>query len=134
MRNADDLGKLVLRLTLGILILLHGIAKIMSGPGSVGGMLSKVGLPSEMSWFVYIGEVLAPILLIIGVWTRPAALVIVINMLFAVYLAHAHQIFTLGQSGGWALELQGMFLFTGLAIALMGAGSYSIGGRSGKWN
>src|SRR5690606_9651374 len=120
MRNADDLGKLVLRLTLGILILLHGIAKIMSGPAGVGGMLSKAGLPSEISYLVYVGEVLAPILLIIGVWTRPAALVIVFNMLFAIYLAHAHQIFTLAQSGGWALELQGMFLFTALALAVMG--------------
>ncbi|RYE75007.1 MAG: GntR family transcriptional regulator, partial [Oxalobacteraceae bacterium] len=51
-----------------------------------------------------------------------------------VALAHAHQIFTMGKTGGWALELQGFFFFTALAVALLGAGSYSIGGRSGKWN
>jgi putative oxidoreductase len=55
-------------------------------------------------------------------------------MVVAVYLAHTHQIFTRGPSGGWALELQGMFLFAAIALLFLGAGSYSIGGKSGKWN
>ena len=134
MRNADDLGKLILRLSLGVMILLHGLAKILSGPGSIGGMLAKAGLPAELSYLVYIGEVLAPLLLIIGIWSRLAALVIAVNMVVAVYLVHAQQIFTRGQSGGWALELQGMFLFAAIALLLLGAGSYSMGGKSGKWN
>ena len=47
----DDAGKLVLRLTLGILILLHGIAKITGGVGPILGMVAKAGLPELHSHF-----------------------------------------------------------------------------------
>jgi putative oxidoreductase len=132
--QSEDAGKLVLRVTVGALILLHGIAKIAGGPGGILSMAEKAGLPGEIGYLVYIGEVLAPVLLILGLFTRPAALIIVINMLFAFYLAHMHQLFALAPTGGWALELQGMFLFGALAVALLGAGRYSVGGPYGKWN
>lgn len=54
---------------------------------------------------------------------------IAINMLFAIGLAHRNDIFSLGNSGGWALELQGMFLFTAIALALIGPGRFSINGK-----
>jgi putative oxidoreductase len=130
----QDTGKLVLRLVLGILILLHGISKIMNGIDPVLAGVTKVGLPQAFGYLVYVGEVVAPLLLIVGFLTRAAALVIVINMLFAVYLVHTTQIFTLGKQGGWALELQGMYLFVALAIALLGAGRYSVGRAAGRWN
>jgi Predicted membrane protein len=130
----EDLGKLLLRLVLGVLILLHGVAKVLAGPAFIVGLVAKMGLPQPVAYLVYVGEVLAPILLILGIWTRPAALVIVINMIVAVWLAHAGQLFTLSQTGGWALELQGMFFVTALVIALLGAGRYSIGGAGGRWN
>jgi len=130
----EDLGKLLLRLVLGVLILLHGVSKVLSGPAFIVGLVTKMGLPQPVAYLVYVGEVLAPVLLILGVWTRPAALIIVINMVVAIWLAHTSQFFTLSQSGGWALELQGMFFVTALAIALLGAGRYSIGGAGGRWN
>jgi putative oxidoreductase len=43
-------------------------------------------------------------------------------------------LFVIGKSGGWALELQGMYLFGGIAVMLLGAGAYSLGGRNGRWN
>ena len=125
-RNLDDLGKLLLRLTLGALILMHGIAKIPTGPASIGGMLERVGVPPEAAWLVYIGEVVAPLALILGLWTRIAALVIAGNMAVAVALSHAGDLFSLGRSGGWALELQGMFFFTAVALALLGGGRYAV--------
>lgn len=129
-----DTGKLLLRLALGLLILLHGIAKLMSGPASILGTVEKAGLPEPFGYLVYVGEVLAPLLLIVGFWTRPAALVIAINMMFAVYLVHAGQLFQLTRQGGWALELQGMYFVVAVAIALLGAGRYSVGGSAGRWN
>ena len=131
---AQDAGKLVLRLTVGVLVLLHGIAKVVNGPSHILGMMDGIGMPEVFGYAVYIGEVLAPVLVIIGLFTIPAALIIVVNMIFAIVLVHSHQLFTLGQTGGWALELQGMFLFGALAIALLGAGRYSAGGTYGKWN
>lgn len=133
-KASDDTGKLILRLAVGVLVLMHGIAKVIGGPSHILGMVGKVGLPEQFGYLVYIGEVLAPILMIVGLFTIPAALIVVINMLFAIGLAHMPQLFTLTKSGGWALELQGMFLFGALAVAFLGAGRYSLGGVYGKWN
>lgn len=133
MRN-DDLGKLLLRLLLGGLMLFHGFAKIVSGPAAIKGMVAGAGFPAELGYLVYVGEVVAPLLLIIGLFTRPAALVIAINMVVAVLLAHATQLVTLNpKTGGWALELQAFFLFTALAIALLGPGGIRFGRRGGFW-
>jgi putative oxidoreductase len=132
MLNGSDLGKLILRVTLGILILLHGVSKIIGGPGPIMSMVAKVGLPPSLGYLVYIGEVIAPVLLIVGVWSRLAAGIIAINMIVAIWLAHKSQLFTLASTGGWALELQGMFLMTAIALIFLGAGRYSLGG--GKLN
>ena len=134
MSTSDDTGKLVLRLALGILILLHGISKISNGIGSIIGMVTANGLPAGFAYGVYIGEVVAPVLVIIGALTRPAALIIAINMVVAIALAHTGQLASLGKSGGWALELQGMFLFGAIALVFLGAGRFSLGGTMGRYN
>lgn len=130
----EDLGKLILRLGLGILLLLHGLAKMNNGVDWLVGMLSAQGLPGFVAYGVYIGEVIAPILIILGFYTRIGGLIAVINMLFAIGLVHMNELFTLGNSGGWSLELQGLFLFGSLAIVFLGAGTYSMGGRGGRFN
>lgn len=122
----DDVGKLVLRLTLGILLLLHGLAKITAGVGWLFKTLDDAGLPEALAYGVYIGEVLAPLLVIIGFYSRIGALVIAVNMLFAIGLAHMKDLFILTKTGGWALELQAFFLFTAVALALMGPGRFSV--------
>ena len=123
---AADAGKLLLRLSVGTLILLHGIAKIFSGPAGIIGMVERAGLPGELGYAVYLGEVIAPLAMILGLWTRLAAFVVALSMAVAIALAHMHELFALTRSGGWALELQGMFLFTALAVALIGPGRYAL--------
>jgi putative oxidoreductase len=123
---SDDVGKLVLRLTLGILVLLHGIAKVKSGVGSLAPMVEGMGLPAWFTYAVYLGEIIGPIMVIIGFYARVGAFLIFVNMLFAIGLAHRPEIFTMGKQGGWALELQGMFLFTALALMLMSPGRYAV--------
>jgi putative oxidoreductase len=132
--DGGDLGRLILRVVLGVLILFHGVSKITGGNGFVTGALAKLGLPEGIGYLVYIGEVVAPLLLIVGAWTRVAALVVAINMVVALLLAHTTQFFTLARTGGYALELQAMYLFTALAVAFLGAGRYSLGGVRGRWN
>jgi putative oxidoreductase len=134
MIRSDDTGKFVLRVSLGIMILLHGIAKIGGGVSGIAGMLSAHGLPGFLAYFVYVGEILAPVLVIAGIYTRPAAWVMVINMVVAIWLVHLKDLFAIGKQGGWALELQGMFLFAAVAVAFMGAGRFSVGGSSGRYN
>lgn len=130
----EDFGKLILRVTVAVLMLLHGIAKLTNGIDGIIGMVSRAGLPSAFAYLVFVGEVLAPVLVLIGVWTRPAALVMVINMIVAVWLVHMGDLWRLTKTGGWALELQALFLVGSLAVALLGAGRYSIGGAGGRWN
>lgn len=122
----DDVGKLILRLALGILVLLHGIAKLKGGIGFLAPMVTGLGLPAWFSYGVYLGEVLGPIMVILGLFTRIGAFFIFVNMLFAIFLVHMPELMTLGKQGGWALELQGMFLFTALAIMLMSPGRYAV--------
>ena len=132
--TVPDTGRLLLRVGLGVLILLHGISKVMNGIGPILEGVDKAGLPRDFGYLVYVGEVVAPILLIVGFLTRPAALVIAINMIVAVYLVHASQLFTLTKQGGWALELQGMYVLAAVVVALLGAGRFSVGGAGGRWN
>ena len=134
LRNTDDAGKLVLRAVLAAMLLFHGISKMHNGIGFVADMLAKAGLPAVFGYGVYIGEIVAPLFILFGLFTRAAALVIAINMVVAVLLAHTGMFFTTNETGGWALELQGMYFFTALALALLGAGRFSVGGINGRFN
>lgn len=122
----DSLGKLILRITLGVLILLHGINKVINGVDPIGEALGGAGFPSALAYLVYIGEVLAPLLLILGLWARVGATLIAVNMVVAILLVHPGELGQLTQNGGWALELQGMFLFAAVALALTGPGRFAV--------
>ena len=132
--DTHDAAKLLLRLLLGILILVHGIGKIGAGPGMIMDTVTKAGLPAAFGYLVYVGEVVAPLLLIVGLWTRVAALIVAVNMIVAILLVHTGQLLQLSKSGGYALELQAMYLFTAIAVAMLGAGRFSLGGRNGYLN
>jgi len=126
---SNDVGKLILRLALGVCVLLHGIAKLTGGVSGIAGMLVGSGLPGFLAYGVYVGEVIAPLMVIAGFYSRIGAWIIVINMLFALGLAHMSQIMALNGQGGWAIELQAMFLFTAVAVALLGPGRYAVNAR-----
>lgn len=124
----EAMGKLVLRLTVAVFMLFHGVAKIIH-PGSlefIGKSLSGIGLPSTIAYAVYVGEIIAPLMVILGFHCRIGGVIIVVNMIFAIMLAHSGDLFSLTKHGGWALELQGFYLFGGLAIALLGSGRFAV--------
>lgn len=125
----DDIGKLVLRLTLGILMLLHGIAKLRYGVSGIEGMVTSHGLPGFLAYGVFVGEVIAPVLVIAGFYARIGGLIIAVNMVVAIALAHSSQLFDIGRQGGWELELQGFFLFTAVVVTLIGPGKLGINRR-----
>jgi putative oxidoreductase len=125
----SDTGSLVLRLSLGVLLLLHGIAKLQGGISGITGMVTGAGLPAWVAYGVYIGEVVAPLAVITGFYARVGAAVIAINMLFAIGLAHLGELFSIGPTGGWALELQGLYLASAVAVALIGPGWYAVNDR-----
>ena len=132
--SRDDQGKLTLRLVLALLLLLHGFSKLKNGIAPITGMLEHAGMPGALAYLVYVGEVLAPLLILAGLYTRLAALIVAVNMVVALLLAHKDQLLSLSKTGGWALELQGFYLGSAIALALLGAGRYSIGGSQGRFN
>ncbi|WP_438951824.1 DoxX family protein [Porticoccus sp.] len=124
----EELAKLVLRIAVGLLVLLHGIAKILNPDslGFIGGKLAEFGIPAEIAYAIYLGEVLGPLMIVFGYFARAGALLVIGNMIAAILLVHAGELFQLTKNGGWALELQGLYLVTALVIALQGSGKYAI--------
>lgn len=129
--NKENIGKLLLRLTVALLMLPHGIAKL-SGVEKIAGRLAAKGLPEILAYLVYVGEIVAPILLILGLFTRPAAVVVVINMIVAIFLVHAHELWQFGRTGGHALELQFFYVMSAVVIVLIGPGAYSLDWKRGR--
>ncbi len=122
----ENTGKLILRLMLGILILMHGVGKLTNGIDWLDGALTASGLPVFFKYGVYVGELIAPALVILGLYTRAGAWLIAVNMLFAIGLAHWGEVFVIEQSGGLAIEKQYLFMFSAIALALLGPGRYAI--------
>ncbi len=123
-----DGALLMLRVVVGVLFILHGIHKITTGVDWMTDLLQSHGLPGFLRYGVYIGEVLAPALLIAGLFTRPAGAIIALNMIFALFLAHIPHDLVIGTSGGFGIELQLLFLFSGVFFAIVGGGRFGLGG------
>jgi|CXWL01.1.fsa_nt_gi putative oxidoreductase len=124
----DDLAKLLLRVALGAMMLFHGIAKIgdTSNLTFIKETLVVKGMPEVLAYGIYIGEIVAPVLLILGLYSRIGGFLIVVNMLFAFWLMHMGDLFTLTHHGGWHLELQGFYLISGLCVLFLGSGKYAL--------
>lgn len=124
----EALGKLILRLTVGVLMLFHGVYKLLN-PASldfISVQLTGTNLPQALAYGVYLGEVIAPLMIILGIFSRLGGLFVVGNMIFAIGLAHHTQLLTLTDHGGYALELQIFFLLTGLAVFFLGSGKIAV--------
>lgn len=128
----DDFGKLLLRLAVGGLMLFHGLHKLFGGVGFISGMLVEKGLPGFIAYGVLIGEVVAPVLIVLGILTRPAALVLAFTMIVAWLMVGTDKTFALDAVGAWAIESLVYFFIGALAVAFMGAGRYSLA-RDPAW-
>ncbi|MBK5720566.1 DoxX family protein [Dysgonomonas sp. Marseille-P4677] len=124
-----DLGLLILRLSVGVLMLLHGISKLIYGVGFIEQTVIDAGLPSFVAYGVYVGELIMPLFIILGYATRIASAIFAFNMIVAVGLAHVADIFTLNAVGGWAIELQGLYFFAAVALVFTGGGKYALSSK-----
>lgn len=122
-----DLAKLILRVTFAAMLSLHGIHKIGAGGTSfIKGLLVENGLPTFIAYGVYLGEVLAPLLIILGIFTRLSAFVVIGTCFFIIFLAYMPDFFSLTKVGAWALEPVATYLFAFTAIMFAGSGRYAI--------
>jgi len=128
MFNQPDLAKLLLRLSLGGLMMFHGIHKLINGIGGVKAMTTNAGLPEFFAYGVYVGELIAPLFIILGLYARVAAAVLGFNMIVAIGLAFG---FTLGldKNGGLMIELPLMFFIMSVLVILLGSGKYAVNAK-----
>jgi putative oxidoreductase len=127
--NSVDIAKLILRLSVGIMILFHGVDKIINGISGVKHLTTDAGLPEFLAYGVYVGEIVVPILIILGLYARIASLVLAFNMLFAIFLAYGGSLFVLGKHGAPLIELPFLYLVMSILIFLLGSGKYAVNSK-----
>lgn len=81
----QNVSAFILRLTLGIIFLVHGLVKFQSGLSNIAGWFNSIGLPSFLAYIVAIGELAGGILLIIGLFTRMTSAFFAIIMIGAIF-------------------------------------------------
>ena len=129
---SEQLGKLVLRLGLGGLILFHGVHKLLTGLDPVKTLLASHNLPEVLAYGVYLGEIVAPALIILGLFTRVGAFFIALEVLALVVLGGIPQVVTISADGGYGLEIEALYFTSAVAVMLIGAGRLSLG--RGRWS
>jgi len=133
MASREDLGKLLLRVTLAVIVLFHGIFKLTHGVQWIGQPLAALGLPAFLAYGTYVAELAAPVLIALGYRARLAALVVAFEMLMAMVLVLRPRLFSINPSGGgWAIELEAMLLLVSICIFCLGSGRYRLG--RGRWD
>ena len=126
LRN-NDLGLLLLRVSVGGLMLFHGVHKLIYGVGFIGGMLAQMGLPSFIAYFSLAAELIAALMIVAGLWTRLASVIMAGNMVVAILMAHLGTLFTVDPTtGGWAVELPMLYLLGAAVLCLTGGGKYAL--------
>jgi putative oxidoreductase len=130
----EDAAKLIVRITCGGLLLLHGSHSLIYGIDHVKTMLRDSGLPEFIAYGNLVGEVMAPVFMIAGYKSRIAALIVAFNMLMTVVIAHRDIAFVRNDFGGWMIETNVFYLMTAMAVFFSGAGKYSLSRGSGRWD
>jgi putative oxidoreductase len=142
--SSDDLGKLVVRLVVGILIVFHGLA-LATGDMGIPNNLVRWGLPASLMWLGFLVEFGGGLMMVLGAYARLGGLLLGIFMVIAIIMAHAglmgsqnHLFLVANNPAGnhwdhYFLETQMFYLLGGFAVALLGAGRYGLN-IGGKWN
>ncbi|MBN6065982.1 DoxX family protein [Aggregatibacter actinomycetemcomitans] len=126
MVDLPELAKLILRVGFAVLFLLHGVHKLKTGVDFVGSKFMEFGLPASLAYLAYLAEVVAPILMILGLYTRIAAFVAAGGAVVIMILMHSADFFTLTKVGSWSAEGIATFLFAFVAVMLLGSGKYAL--------
>lgn len=135
LRTNDQLGPVLIRLSLGVVIFAHGAQKALGWyggggwNGTIGFFTTQLGVPAVIAALVILGEFLGAIGLLTGTLTRIAAAGIAIIMVGAILLVHVPHGFFMNWGGTQAGEgFEFGILATAMAVSLIvtGAGRWSV--------
>ncbi len=118
---------LIFRVSISAFMLTHGLPKLnMLLSGSGGNFPDPLGVGNNLSLILTVfGEVVAPVLVMIGFSTRLSAIPVIITMVVAAFVVHAHDPFS-------RKELALLFLIGFITVLVMGGGRYSLDRMFGK--
>ena len=133
-RTDDDASALIARLALGIVILPHGLQKLLGMFGGAGFTATvdyfvSSGLPAFLAVLIIIGEALGSLGLILGFLSRVAALGITIIMLGAILTVHIKFGFFMNWAGtqaGEGFEFHILAIGLALVVLIKGGGLWSV--------
>jgi len=124
---AADIGLTVPRIAAGLMLAIgHGWGKMPPSEGFIAGV-EDLGfpLPILFAWLAGISEFFGGVLLALGLFTRPAAMMIAGTMFVAAFIRHWDDAFFLG-GGGASKEPAILYLIIALAFVLAGSRRFSI--------
>ena len=133
--SVRDFAEPILRIALGAVLVPHGMQKLFGAFGGMGfagnaALFERIGYHPGVFWGTLVGctETMGGALLVIGLFTRPAALAVVIFMIFSIQFTSAKGFFWL--QGG--MEYSILILLVALAFLIRGGGEYSVDGKMAK--
>jgi len=128
MDRLAEFAPLVVRATVGVIMAAHGLQKLLTGPGNFGGFLAQLGVPAPglMGYVVTLVELGGGILLVVGLLSRLAALLLTVNLVVAILLVKVGVGFLSPQGGGAGAELDLALIAGFLAILFAGPGRISL--------
>ena len=143
MRALEPWGIMLLRVTLGVIFVMHGYLGLwVIGPAGIGGYTIGMGYPpalaTALAWYLIVAHLGGGALLVLGLWTRWAALAQVPIMASATFLHHWKQGFflrglildaTRGQAIAGGYEFTLLILVATVALVFLGGGALALDGR-----
>lgn len=133
MNKNQNIGLLITRISIGFPMLLYGIGKLFNGISFIQGILVDKGLPAFFGYGVYVGEIIAPLLILAGYRTRLASIVFAVNCITAMLLVQSVDIFSLNDNGGWKVELLGIYALVAVGLFFTGGGKLTLSSKH-KWD
>ena len=123
---------LILRISLGVLFLAHASLKLfVFTPAGAAQFFGSLGLPPFLAYVTILAEVAGGVALILGFYTRWAALALIPILLGAIYTVHGPAgFFFTNPKGGW--EFLALWIVALVALVLLGDGPYALRGSSAK--
>jgi putative oxidoreductase len=126
-------GALLLRVSMGVLFLLHGLylKAFVFGMAGTGKYFVSLGLPDWFAWVVMLYETIGGVALILGVFARWVAVFLGVHLLFAAYLGHGtHGWLFTAKGGGY--EYPVFWAVACFTLGLLGSGAYALKSDTGK--
>lgn len=121
LEKVSAFAPLPIRVMAGVVLIAHGLPKFENLQG-VQGFFSSVGIPPELALPIALLEVIGGIVLILGILTRIASILFIIQMAAIVLIIKAGG----GLTGDNGFELELLLLFISISLLLSGPGRASI--------